>query len=343
MQWKTRWGLYVKTNFYKNKYILILLIIYFSFRLVNLKIIPIFNDEAIYLDWGWREIYSGNLYYSLYDAKQPLLMWIFGVFETFLPDPLFAGRLVSVFLGTLTVTGLYKIGKQFFSSYTAIIAALFYIVIPIFSFYDRQALMESAIGAVGVWAGYYIFYYLQKPQKKYAAICGLILGTGFFIKSTTILFLFSTICVFILKTYLDKINRKEHLLNILIFLGVFFISIFLLLINPQFWQTLPSNSRYALTFSELMKFPVYTWIKNIFINGEILFFFLTPFIFIFGIVGLYRNLSTQSFQNKIFIFYAILPFLFQILLVKDPSQRYIVSILPLFCIISAYGFINEFK
>ena len=56
----------------KNKFLTLLTIFYFVFRLVNLTKLPIFNDEAIYLDWGWRETHrAGFLYYSLYDAKQP--------------------------------------------------------------------------------------------------------------------------------------------------------------------------------------------------------------------------------------------------------------------------------
>src|ERR1035437_2049252 len=98
-----------KKSVIKNKYLTLLIIFYFVFRLINLTKLPIFNDEAIYLDWGWRETHrDGFLYYSLYDAKQPFLMWIFGIAESIISDPLFAGRLVSVVSGFLTLIGIYK-------------------------------------------------------------------------------------------------------------------------------------------------------------------------------------------------------------------------------------------
>jgi len=68
-----------------DKPLLFIILFYFLLRLPKLTLIPIFNDEAIYLDWGWREIHGGaSLFYSLYDGKQPLLMWVFGIVKEFL-------------------------------------------------------------------------------------------------------------------------------------------------------------------------------------------------------------------------------------------------------------------
>jgi 4-amino-4-deoxy-L-arabinose transferase-like glycosyltransferase len=90
--------------------LLFLLLFYFITHLINLTAIPIFNDESIYLDWGWRETHTpGYLYYSLYDGKQPLLMWLFGIAAHILPDPLFAGRFISVICGALTLIGVYTL------------------------------------------------------------------------------------------------------------------------------------------------------------------------------------------------------------------------------------------
>ena len=83
--------------------------LYFSTRLVNLTIIPIFTDEAIYLRWGqialadprWRFI-------SLLDGKQPLLIWLFLPALKLIADPLVAGRMVSIFAGCMGMIGMPK-------------------------------------------------------------------------------------------------------------------------------------------------------------------------------------------------------------------------------------------
>src|SRR5437868_2142427 len=100
-----------KTLDWLSKYtFLILLLIYVVVRLTRLTALPIFNDEAIYLDWAWRELHTpGLLFYSLYDAKQPLLMWLFGLAEILIKDQLFAGRIVSVLTGALTLWGIWNL------------------------------------------------------------------------------------------------------------------------------------------------------------------------------------------------------------------------------------------
>lgn len=170
----------VKKFTVKNKYIIFVLFFYFVLRLINLTKPPLFNDEAIYLDWGWRETHvAGYIYYSLYDAKQPLLMWIFGIMESIFSDPVFAGRIVSVFAGFFTLIGLYKITGKLINNKAALLSSLFYAVIPIFSFFDRQALMESSIAAVGVWTCYFLMRFFENKGHKYSLILGAVLGIGF--------------------------------------------------------------------------------------------------------------------------------------------------------------------
>jgi uncharacterized membrane protein len=111
-------------------------------------------------------------------------MWLFGIFEGFFKDPLFAGRLISVLAGFFSILGLYNLGKEVFNKKIAYIAPLLYIVIPIFSFFDRQASMESAEAATSVWITYLFIKLLKTHSVKIAIALGIIIGIGFFIKST---------------------------------------------------------------------------------------------------------------------------------------------------------------
>jgi 4-amino-4-deoxy-L-arabinose transferase-like glycosyltransferase len=89
--------------------------VYFIFRLSSLTKIPIFNDESSYLDWGWRMLHDPTIpFYSITngDGKQPLLMWVFGLFEIFINDPLWAGRIVSVITGFAALLGIYVLAKR---------------------------------------------------------------------------------------------------------------------------------------------------------------------------------------------------------------------------------------
>src|SRR3989344_2830446 len=153
--------------FKKDRSILPLLLFYFLLHLINLTLLPIFNDEAIYLDWAWSYTHMpGHLYDSLLDAKQPLMIWVFAFFENFFTDPLYAGRFASVTIGAVTALGIYKITKQQVNKHAAIIATLLYSIIPIFVFYNRQALMEAAIACIGIWSFHALLKLLDKPTAK---------------------------------------------------------------------------------------------------------------------------------------------------------------------------------
>jgi 4-amino-4-deoxy-L-arabinose transferase-like glycosyltransferase len=320
----------------KNRLILLIVLFYFVFRLINLTKLPIFNDEAIYLDWGFRETHrAGFLYYSLYDAKQPFLMWIFGVAENIFSDPLFAGRLISVCAGLLTLVGIYKLSKEFFTKEIGLIAAFLYCLTPLFSFYDRQALMESAVAAVGIWAGYFILKTLLTPKsKKFPIFLGITLGIGFFIKSSSLLFLVSGLIIFAAYSLTAK---KVQLLNSLVIsMTSFLVVIFFLLINPQFWETLPSNARYSLTLKELLNFPFNTWINTFIANLQIGLTFITPLVFLLSILGIAYIFWKKDKYQILFLSFFMLPLLGATLLTRIPSDRYVVSFLPFVLIPAAY-------
>jgi 4-amino-4-deoxy-L-arabinose transferase-like glycosyltransferase len=319
----------------KHKHLVLLIIFYFVFRLINLTKLPIFNDEAIYLDWGWRETHrDGFLYYSLYDAKQPFLMWIFGIAESVISDSLFAGRLISVIFGFLTFVGIYKLAKFLFEEKIALISVFIYSIVPIFAFYDRQALMESSIATVGIWSCFFLVKYLKENSLKFSILAGIILGIGFFIKSSALVFILPYILLVL--SYSIVYKRVKIINDLLLTAGVFLMSISLLLINPQFWSTFSSNSRYSLTIIELSSFPIGQWINSLFDNLQIAFFYVTPLLFLLSLIGAAFILIKKNVFKRLFLFFFVLSLLIATLLVRVPTERYLVSFLPFLVIPASY-------
>ncbi len=318
-------------RFLKQHYLLFLItIFYFLVRTAHLTAIPIFNDEAIYLDWGWRETHEpGYLYYSLYDAKQPFLMWFFGIAQSLLGDPLFAGRLVSVVTGFLSMLGIYVVSKKMFGEKIALIASILYIITPLFSFFDRQALMESAITAVGIWSYYLFSLLLQTNKRKHAVLLGAVLGIGFFIKSTTLVFVF---IIFLLTGYYwfrDPKKRGTLFQTLGIVFATFLLVDILLLIQPEFWRTFHANSRYSLTLTELLRFPVSVWLRNLTANIVIAFFYISPLILLSAIGGSVMLYKAKTKQIRLYIAWFVLGLLLQIFVSRFASQRYSVAFFPL--------------
>jgi 4-amino-4-deoxy-L-arabinose transferase-like glycosyltransferase len=328
-----------------EKAIFVLIIFYLTTRLVNLTLLPIFNDEAIYLHWGLIELSDipRYLYYSLYDGKQPLLMWVFGAMQRLTEDPLLAGRLVSVATGLLTMIGLYELGKRFFGRGTGVLAALIYIIIPIFAFYDRQALMESSVACIGVWMCYWFLRNIECPRYANIFWLGFLIGLGLFIKSSVSIFLANIILIGVYVLYINKNRffRRKYVIISFGSLGLALLIIAPLISQPDFMKIITMNSRYSFTLNEILQFPWIKWLQNVQSTVELLWWYVTPFLFaacIYGVGIMYKMRKGSS--SLYVILWFILPLLFFILFTENPSSRYIVAFLPLVTIFCAQAFLS---
>jgi len=255
--------------------------------------------------------------------------------QNFFTDSLLAGRLVSVFTGFLTMSGIYYFCQKNLNKKTAILASILYIFIPIFSFYDRQALMESSIAACGVWGLIFLSNFLNEKKIRLAICLGVVLGMGFFIKSSSLLFLISSILI--ITIYLIKEKNKGVIMQGLFATSFSFLCVvFLLIINPQFWQTLSKNYVFTLSANELLGFPFLKWMSNLFGNLEISFFYLTPVIFFAFVLGILKIIIDKNKKLLVLLFFILFSFLTETLVTRLISDRYLVSVLPLFCIPVAY-------
>lgn len=159
---------------------------FFLTRLYNLLLMPIFTDEAIYLRWSqiakddaaWRFI-------SLTDGKQPLFIWLTMISLRFFSDPLFAGRLVSVFAGFLTMVGLFFLGREVFKNrWIGLVSSALYLIFSFALIYDRMALMDSLVGTFTVWSLYLTILLVRYLRLDVALILGMVAGGGVLTKSS---------------------------------------------------------------------------------------------------------------------------------------------------------------
>lgn len=169
---------------YKYPIILALLTLVFSIsRLINLTILPVFVDEAIYIRWSqvmrdpaWRFI-------PLTDGKQPLFMWLSSPPVNLLSDPLFASRLISAIAGFFGMIGIFFLGRELFNKKIGIIAALFYVLVPFFVFYDRLAVADGLLTVLGIWAMFLSVVLARTVRLDVALILGMVIGAATLTKS----------------------------------------------------------------------------------------------------------------------------------------------------------------
>ncbi len=147
-------------------------------RIVNLTYLPIFGDEAIYIRWAQvMGAEPGLRFLPLLDGKQPLFMWVLMFLVRRFADPLFIGRLTSVFYGMGTLIGIFALSFYLFKSKKiASIASLFWAISPYSVFYDRLALVDSMLTMFTVWTLFFGVLTSKTKRLDFAIRAGFTLG-----------------------------------------------------------------------------------------------------------------------------------------------------------------------
>ena len=129
--------------------LLILFGVFCVSRLLTLTAFPIFNDEAIYLQYAQRihDDWQKNKFISMQgeftDWKPPLMYWMTAPFIEWGHDPLLAGRAVAFLVSIAGFFGFYLFAKELFGEREGVISALLYLLCPPVLFHNNQFTAET--------------------------------------------------------------------------------------------------------------------------------------------------------------------------------------------------------
>src|SRR3989344_2896755 len=247
----------VKFNFYLI--IIATIALYFITRLVNIKVIPIFTDEAIYTYWAKVALNdAAHRFVSLEDGKQPLFIWIAAICQKFIEGPLIASRLVSIFAGFGSVTGIYFLAKELFSDKVARISSLLYVILPFTLLYDRLALFDSLLTMLGIFAVYLSIKMAKNPRLDLALLNGFAIGLALITKSSGNFFLYLLPFSLLLFNFRQKMILKNLSKWIGLSLVTFVLSQIIynsLRLSPLFYVIERKNYEFIRSFSEIINNP----------------------------------------------------------------------------------------
>lgn len=270
-----------------KKTTLAILILFVASRIINLLKLPIFNDEATYINWSWKMIYERQLFYSLLHAKPPLTMWLIGISRYVMNNPLLAGRTVSIIASLFTFLGIYKIGIEYFDKKFTSISLLIYSLIPIFTFFDRQALMEAMLTTIGVWTLYYSLGIIYKNLQIDYLKLGFLSGIGYLIKTNAMVYSIEAFIGILIVNYINNDLKKLKSINFILSLLISLIIMSPILLNKYFWLTLGQNEKYVFSLKELLSLPFQSWGTNILNYLSILLLYFGPLLIIISVAGIY--------------------------------------------------------
>lgn len=309
---------------------LLITILYFALRLVNLNNVPVFVDEAIYVRWSQVMRAEATLrFLPLSDGKQPLFMWITMPFLKLFSDPLIAGRMVSVLAGFSSIVAIgvftYILTKQ---HRAAFLASLILAISPYALFFDRMALVDSLLASFGLWSLVFGLLTVQFLRLDTALLLGITLGLGLITKSPAIFFYLwqAVLAVFFVK----KINLKKLLKLFFLWAVAFLISQIMyniLRLGPNFHLVNSRNQDYLFSFGEVLTHPLNPLVRNLKMTSDWLWLLISP-----GLLWLFLLAFKKSIRktNLAIIFLFLVPLFIQGSVAKVYTSRYLLfAVVPL--------------
>ena len=330
-------------NFFRKNILEIgIVLIFVASRVINLGIIPIFTDEAIYSYWAQIALHDpANRYISLEDGKQPLYIWFSSIAQLFIHDPLMAGRVVSIFSGFVALIFIYLLTRDFFGKKTALFASFLYVVLPFTLLYDRLGLYDSFLTAICLIVVYLSIKLAQKPKLDLSLLTGAALGMGLITKSSTLLFLVLLPAPLVIlylkgKTWLKQIVRWiPFALLCVVIAEIIYNS---LRLSQLFYLISRKNYSFIRPLWEVLENPFLVFLSNStsiikWLNSYI----GTPLLIIFLAAVIY-GLYTKNRKALLLTIYVAFPFLIEILFNIVLYPRFVLFYFPYMIILIAFAF-----
>lgn len=310
----------------------------FAIRFINLTILPIFVDEAIYVRWAQVMAAEPTLrFLPLSDGKQPLYMWILMFLIKYFTDPLFIGRLLSIGTGIGTLLGIFTFSYLLFKNkVVSLFSSFLYAISPFSVFFDRMALVDSMLSMFGIWTA--IFGYLTAKYKRldFAMIAGFALGFASLTKSPAIFIALLLPTFYILNSWKGMWR-----------LGITYIIAFVMYnvqrLGPNFSQLTSRTEDYILPLNHIFtKFfdPLIPHLKDFVVwlvsMGPL---FIIPLV----LIGIYAGFKKNFKETLVLITWVIVPVFIQAELGKTFTARYVYFIFPYLFILSGMVLLIQTK
>jgi 4-amino-4-deoxy-L-arabinose transferase-like glycosyltransferase len=325
-------------------FLIVILGLYFASRLTRLDQWPIFSDEGIYIRWAKVAWHDPNWrFISLTDGRQPLQTWGTIVFlKLFSENALFAGRMFAVSTGFVGLLGMITLTFYLWGKRAAKIAGLLFVFIPYFVFYDRIALIDSAVNAGFIWILFFSILLARTLRLDVALLMGFVGGFVLLAKSTSRMFMLLSVSAPILFISKKAKNFITQSVNYLILLtGVGIISLFFYNVqrlSPFFHYVEEKNATFVMTFAEFKQTPFMYFAHNIQIIPLYVAWEAGWLIVLFSLLGFWKLYKRDLRLFLYILAFVIGPFVAIAFFAKVLFPRYLIFYASILIITATYFF-----
>lgn len=258
-----------------NNCVIPLLLLFIALRFLWLLNFPIFNDEALYINYSqlMHADWDGAKFISVanpnHDWKPPLLYWFCAPFIGSAGDPLLTARLVSASVSIIGFLSVYYLAGYYFNDKRAAFwAGLLWTFNPLVIFYDRAFLAETFVYSFS--AAALLFTYLAVSKNRIFIFLAVPFGAfALLSKQSGQLTIISLLFLALLDVNKDDTGHKGRLQ--IYFRNSFLVAIIALLSYLLYRAIIPAEyfsdygvfiGRWTFSPAELLTLPFGSWLKN---------------------------------------------------------------------------------
>lgn len=322
----------------------------YLFRLINLTIIPVFADEAIYIRWAQVMKSVETLrFLPLSDGKEPLFMWAIIPLFKFVIDPLTAGRLISVISGFGSLIGLFTLSYLVFSNKkAALFTSLIYVISPFTFFFDRLSLVDSMLSMFGIWTFIFSYLSIKHGRLDLAMIAGFFLGGAWLTKSSALFFALMLPSFLLIAKWKNSFKENKFifikscfLILVTTIIGYGFFNI--LRLGPNFHLIATRNMDYVYPVSHILTSPFDP--LKVFLSASARWIgMMGPWpLYLFAIAGILINFKKYWKQIIIVLIWLIVPIFINSEFAKAFTARYILYSIPYLITLSGLAVLEKFN
>lgn len=322
--------------------LLFLSAIYFTLRLGSFFTIPFFTDEADYIFFSKIILaHPDQGLVSLTQGVKPFFMWSMLPFLSFIHgNDLLAGRLSTLLMGFLSLTGIYFLAKELFiKTEIAILSITVFILFPYAQIYNNIAVLEGTVATFIILSLLFSIKLVRNPNFENSFFYGILTGFGILTKRHAFFSLYLVPFSLIFITGKGKFTKR---LSQIIFFIVFSVVIVYLLqlvlyLSPYFERIAWFEGGPIYTKRAWLLLPAALKLGVLKENIEIIIPFLVsyltlPYIFLLG----YSLTLWKRYWKEIFILfsYFLIPVVVLAVFGRRVGERYVYPMtLPLVPII----------
>ncbi len=301
-----------------NHWVIPLLLLFIALRFLWLLNFPIFNDEALYVNYSqlmhgdWDSAKFISVANPNHDWKPPLPYWLCAPFIGLATDPLLAARLVSASVSIIGFLSVYYFAGYYFNDKRAAFwAGLLWILNPFIIFYDRVFFAETFVYSFS--AAALLFTYLTISKNRLFIFLAVPLGAFALLSKQsgqlTIISLFFLSFLDIKKEDTGhkgrlNVNIKSALLIAIVALLSYFI--YRAIIPVEYFSDYSGfTGRWTFSLTEFLSLPAENWLNNL----KMVYLLYSHYYTIFSLAAIsffifcaYRGSMRQRLVLVLFLF-----------------------------------------